>query len=146
MNTTTIQKRIENLTADTPAKFGIMTAQHMIEHLIITQKLSYGKIRLPAFEPSEQQLLQKKTLLYTEIAFPKGIKAPGLPETLLDLKHPNLQIAKTEFLKSIEEYQDTFKLHKDLTTIHPRFGPLSFEEWELFHSKHIDHHLKQFGI
>jgi hypothetical protein len=28
---------------------------------------------------------------------------------------------------------------------HPLFGPLTNDEWNALHRKHIDHHLKQFG-
>lgn len=29
---------------------------------------------------------------------------------------------------------------------HPFFGPMSHEEWDILQWKHLDHHLKQFGV
>lgn len=141
-----IESRILKLVSDTSASFGIMTPQHMLEHLTLTVKISYGRIKLPDFEPSEKQLAQKQALIYTDIEFPKGLKAPGIGEKLLDLRYQNLETAKTELLKSIEDYNSHFiEFHRD-ETIHPRFGKLNYEEWEKFHSKHFQHHLTQFGL
>lgn len=141
-----IKSRLENLTEHSERAFGIMTPQHMIEHLILTIKLSYGRIKLPDFEPNEKQLMQKQALIYSDIQFPVGVRAPGLGENLLDLRFPSLKAAKTELLKSIDDYQFHFQLNPIDKTIHPRFGKLDYDEWERFHKKHIDHHFRQFGI
>ncbi len=145
MNLQNIQTRIEKLKVDSPAQFGIMTAQHMIEHLILTVKLSYGRVKIPDFEPNEKQLAQKQALIHSDILFPRGVKAPGLDQ-LMDLRFPNLESAKEELLKSIADYHATFGENEFLTTTHPRFGRLTFNEWDKFHTKHFEHHLGQFGI
>lgn len=138
-------QRLQNLTLQSEAKFGILTPQHMVEHLIITVKLSSGRIPIPSFEPNEKQLARKQALLFTDIPFPQGIKAPGLPDTLLELRYPDLETAKTELIKSYDAYHLLFQENPTLLTPHPGFGLLNYKEWELFHSKHIDHHLGQFG-
>lgn len=146
MNTEIIQSRIQNLGSDSIAQFGIMTPQHMIEHLILTLKLSYGRVKIPDFEPNEIQLAQKQALLYTDIQFPRGIKAPGLPLGLSELKFPDLESAKVAFIKTLDEYHETFRNNPSLKTPHPKFGNLTFDEWQKFHAKHIEHHFHQFGI
>lgn len=123
-----------------------MTPQHMVEHLILTIKLSYGRILIPEFEPNEKQLMQKQALIYSDIKFPIGVKAPGLGENLLELRFPDLETSKIHLLKSINEYDLYFETDPGAKTIHPRFGKLSYEEWERFHKKHFDHHFRQFGI
>jgi len=146
MQTEIIKNRLGKLLSNTQPEFGIMTAQHMIEHLILTIKLSYGRVTIPDFEPNEKQLAQKNALINSDMLFPKGIKAPGLPDQLMDLKYPNLDSAIEQLLKSISEYHRTFNEEKSLTTTHPRFGKLTYDEWEKFHSKHFEHHFGQFGI
>lgn len=141
-----IQSRLENLTEQSERRFGIMSPQHMVEHLILTIKLSYGRIKLPDFEPTEKQLQQKHALIYTDLEFPIGVRAPGLGENLLDLRFPDLNSAKSELLKSINDYLVFFENNPNELTIHPRFGKLTFTEWELFHKKHFEHHLAQFGV
>jgi oxepin-CoA hydrolase/3-oxo-5,6-dehydrosuberyl-CoA semialdehyde dehydrogenase len=141
-----IQSSLENLIEQSERKFGIMSPQHMVEHLILTVKLSYGRIKLPEFEPTEKQLKQKHALIHTDLEFPKGVKAPGLGENLLDLKFPDLNSAKSELVKSINDYLVFFGNNPNELTIHLRFGKLTFSEWELFHEKHFEHHLGQFGV
>tara|TARA_R110002020_G_scaffold436289_4_gene646497 strand:+ start:689 stop:1135 length:447 start_codon:yes stop_codon:yes gene_type:complete len=142
-----IEKKLKRLNEDTPAQFGIMTPQHMVEHLTITVKIAYNRIMIPDFEPSEKQKVQKRALLDTEIPFPKGVKAPGLNAgDLMPLRSQNLDDAKQQLLDSIIAYNTFFESSPDFTTVHPRFGKLNYSEWEKFHPKHFEHHFKQFGI
>ena len=145
MNKETLTQRLHELNLNTEAKFGILTPQHMVEHLILTLKMAAGRIPIPDFVPTEKQLAGKQALLFTDIPFPQGIKAPGLPDTLLDLRFPDLATAKAELIKSWDAYQQLFHENPTKQTLHPRFGLLNFEEWERFHAKHMDHHLSQFG-
>jgi hypothetical protein len=145
MTTETLLQRLQNLSLQSEAKFGILTPQHMVEHLTITVKLSAGRIPIPVFEPNEKQLARKQALLFTDIPFPQGVKAPGLPDTLLELRYPDLETAKAELIKSYEAYHLLFQENPTKHTPHPGFGLLNYEEWELFHAKHMDHHLGQFG-
>lgn len=145
MTRETLQQRLNLLTAASAAQFGILTPQHMLEHLILTLKLSAGRIPMTDFVPNEKQLAQKQALLYTDIPFPQGIKAPGIPDTLMELRFPDLESAKQGLLTSWNAYQEVFEQQPDKTTIHPRFGPLNHADWEKFHAKHMNHHLGQFG-
>ncbi len=145
MNKETLHQRLNQLHTTTAAQFGILTPQHMVEHLILTVKMSAGRIPIPEFLPNEKQLAQKQALLFKDIPFPRGVKAPGLPDTLLDLRFPDLETAKAELIKSWDADQLLFKENPTKQTFHPRFGLLNFDEWERFHAKHMDHHLGQFG-
>ncbi|MHA7131967.1 DUF1569 domain-containing protein [Algoriphagus namhaensis] len=123
-----------------------MTAQHMVEHLILTVKLSYGRIKIPEFTPDERQLAMKQKLLFELDEFPKGIKAPGLGDKLLPLRYQNLTEAKEELITSLRAYAAYYHDNEGATHIHPRFGGLNKSEWDLFHQKHFGHHLGQFGL
>ncbi len=142
-----LQKKLSKLNEDTQGEFGIMSPQHMLEHLTITIKISYNRVKIPDFEPNEKQKAQKHALLETDMDFPIGVKAPGIPAgELMPLRNKNLEEAKEQFIQSIESYYSFFKSSPDELTVHPRFGKMSFSEWEKFHPKHIKHHFKQFGI
>jgi oxepin-CoA hydrolase/3-oxo-5,6-dehydrosuberyl-CoA semialdehyde dehydrogenase len=145
MNKETLNQRLQGLSLKAEAKFGIMTPQHMVEHLVLTLKMCAGRIPIPEIVPTEKQLAQKQALLFTDLPFPKGIKGPGLPDTLLDLRFPDLETAKEELIKSWDAYQLLFQENPTKQTPHPGFGLLNFGEWERFHAKHMDHHLSQFG-
>jgi len=146
MQTEQLKDRLDFLTKEEIARFGIMTPQHMVEHLIITFKLSQGKISLPEKEPSPRALQAKQAILYGEMDLPKGIQAPGIGEKLLDLKYASLEEAKEQLIKSLDKYHSYFSENKDIKHYHPAFGPLNYEEWTAFHHKHFKHHFGQFGI
>ena len=142
-----IKNSLETLAADTPAQFGIMTPQHMIEHLTVTVKISYGRIKIPNFELSEKQKFQKTALLDTNLEFPKGVMAPGMTTgELTSLRNTNLFKAQEQLQDSILAYHAHFTSDPTATTVHPRFGQLTYVEWERFHRKHFKHHFEQFGI
>jgi oxepin-CoA hydrolase/3-oxo-5,6-dehydrosuberyl-CoA semialdehyde dehydrogenase len=139
-----IQNSLENLSEGSNQLFGKMTPQHMVEHLIITFKLSSGRVNIPEFEPNEKQLEYKRLLLRTDMEFPKGVRAPGLPAELLPLRFDSLHTAKEKLIQAMEEFENTFSEAPDLMTLHPRFGKLTYTEWKVFHDKHLSHHLGQF--
>lgn len=147
MDTLELKHKLSFLQEKTKSKFGVMTPQHMVEHLTITIKISYNRVRIPDFEMSEKQKAQKEALLETEMDFPIGVRAPGLPPgELMPLRNNDLEEAKEQFLESLEGYNSFFESNPTALTVHPRFGKLSFIEWEKFHPKHIKHHFDQFGI
>ncbi|WP_026967742.1 DUF1569 domain-containing protein [Algoriphagus terrigena] len=142
-----IEKSLEKLGPDTPAKFGVMTPQHMIEHLTVTIKISYNRIKIPEFELTEKQRLQKAALLDTPLDFPKGVLAPGMNVgELMPLRSSDLAEAKKQLLNSISAYHGFFTADPMANSVHPRFGKLGYAEWERFHPKHFKHHFEQFGI
>ena len=136
--------KLESLTENSTRLFGLMTPQHMVEHLIITFKLSAGRVKIPEFIPNEKQLGYKQLLLGTDMEFPKGVRAPGLPAALLPLRFDSLQTSKEKLILAMEEFESTFSEAPNLMTLHPRFGKLTYAEWKVFHEKHLKHHLEQF--
>ncbi|MFC5624516.1 DUF1569 domain-containing protein [Algoriphagus winogradskyi] len=147
MDITSIEKKLKALEANTKAEFGIMTPQHMVEHLTLTVKISYGRIKIPEFEPSEKQLFQKRALLDSTMEFPRGVLAPNMKAgELLPLRNSSLDEAKKQLIESLTGYTTFFNSSPDASSVHPRFGKLNYSEWEKFHPKHFKHHFGQFGI
>ncbi len=142
----TIQHSLDLLKPNTNPAFGRMTPQHMVEHLIITSKLSVGKIQYPSFDPSQKALKSKELLLYTPLEMPMGLTAPNDSGQLLPLKHPSLEAAKDALSQAWREFKSYYEGNHDVKHVHPRFGMLDYNEWQRFHYKHVMHHFKQFGI
>lgn len=146
ISTDQIQYALKMLKADTKPLFGKMTAQHMIEHLTITLKLSIGKIKYPPFNPSERALKAKQNLLFTELEMGMGMTPPNDTGELYPLKYPNLEKAKEALLQAWDEFIAYYEKNDGASQVHPRFGHLNKDEWGRFHFKHMMHHYKQFGI
>lgn len=138
---------LQNLHADSTAKWGVMNAQQMLEHVADFFDVSYEKIIFPLSVP-EEHLPKYKAFLYTDKEFRENTRAPEnvLGEVPLDIRQPSFNAAKENLQQSIRNFIEWFKNDASKTSVHPAFGALNFEEWVLLHHKHVKHHLKQFGL
>lgn len=149
MDTTTdLIKLIDSLSKlddNTPPQWGKMSAQHMIEHLILTFRICNGTKEVKVVTEERMIPIQKRFLLGSK-PLPKLFINPVIGEDLLVLEFENLSASKKELLKEIEKYELYFKLNPEAKPAHPVFGYLNKTEWNIFHNKHIRHHFLQFGI
>jgi oxepin-CoA hydrolase/3-oxo-5,6-dehydrosuberyl-CoA semialdehyde dehydrogenase len=126
-------------------KWGKMTSQHMVEHLILAFKTGNGKLNVKCVSPPEK-LQTLKRFLMSNRPLPKNFINPLLGEKLQDLVFSNLEEAIDNLKKEIDDFYDYFKTNPNSTLTNLTFGELNFEEWERFHIKHINHHFEQFNI
>jgi hypothetical protein len=140
-------KLLYPLPATTKGKWGKMNAQQMVEHLILIFQSSSGKITAKLTTPQEH-LPKYKEFLWSNKEFRENTKAPAglVPEEPAPLQHTSMQLALQELQDELDYFFNYFKTHLGVTTMHPAFGELNFEEWIQIHYKHVVHHLKQFGL
>ncbi|SMC50820.1 DUF1569 domain-containing protein [Moheibacter sediminis] len=142
-----ISNLLKKLNPETQPVFGIMTSQHMIEHLILLAKLSNGGIKGQLMRSEETAVKWKQGLIYTDMEFPMGIRVPGQEEnTLPELRYENLQKAIEKLENELKIFEEFYKDDKEKSMMHPALGLLNYDEWIVFHSKHFAHHFKQFGL
>ncbi len=136
----------QNLKSNASPLFGIMTPQHMIEHLIFVLKFSNGK--LPQRLMVDERL--SKTIKYytidTDREMSIGFKAPMLGEGLVPLLLPDLNSAIEQLRKELIDFDFYFKTNPDSKPMSPVLGELDHREWIIFHNKHFTHHFNQFGL
>jgi hydroxymethylglutaryl-CoA reductase/oxepin-CoA hydrolase/3-oxo-5,6-dehydrosuberyl-CoA semialdehyde dehydrogenase len=137
--------QMEKLSPDTKPLWGIMSSQHMVEHLLLTVKVSNNKIKVECFNPPEKIPTLKRFLL-SERPLPKNFISPLIGDGLLPLQFDSLKDAITSLKIEIEDYYKFFDKNPEAVLINPTFGELNRTEWEIFHKKHFIHHLSQFGI
>ncbi len=139
---------LANLHADTPAKWGKMTAQHMVEHLSGTVIISNGKFAWPGGADGTEWGRQHRAEMFAPgyDSYPHHVVAPGVPETPAALRFPDIETAKGKFLAEIDRFFDHFSKNPEARPVHPVFGPLEFSEWKTAHMVHFRHHFKQFGL
>jgi len=142
-----IDECLSNLKADTKPKWGIMTPQHMIEHLEYTYKIASGEIQDFEVSTPEKILEKVHASLYNYEKFPKNTNFPLLEKnTLDDLKHDNLEVAIKEFKEQRKKYIEYFKENPDATLNNMVFGEMNRYEWYLLERKHLNHHFEQFNL
>lgn len=138
---------LRKLNPETAPQFGIMTPQHMVEHLILLVKLSNGGIKGQLMRSDETAVKWKQGLIYTDMQFPMGVRIPGEEESVLtELRYENLEKAVDKLDDEIKKFEDFFQNNSHESTMHPALGKLNHEEWTIFHNKHFTHHFKQFGL
>jgi oxepin-CoA hydrolase/3-oxo-5,6-dehydrosuberyl-CoA semialdehyde dehydrogenase len=142
----TIWELLTRLEPNTPAQWGTMTAQHMVEHLIFPLQIGRGVLQVGVVTPEAKVERVKQLMLLGEAPLKKGFAAPFLPEGLLPLQFENLTLAIEALKKEVEEFMFFFETYSGHSSSHPVFGPLNKEEWLLFQSKHFTHHFSQFGL
>jgi len=145
MNSRNFIESLQNLNADQKPLWGKMTAQHMVEHLYKTVQASINEITLKIYS-EERRIPVFKKLFFGDRPFPKEFMNPAVGPDLLPLQFENLKTAIVELEKIIARYNKFFEINLTVKTIHPIFGYLTKEEWDVFHQKHFKHHLSQFGI
>ena len=147
MTSEKIDECLSKLSEDTKPKWGIMTPQHMIEHLEYTYKIASGEIQDFEIATPERILEKVKNSLWNYESFPKNSRFPPLEKDTLDsLKHVDLATAIEKFKAQRERYLEYFKEHPDTILSNMVFGELNRYEWYLLERKHLNHHFEQFGV
>lgn len=135
-------ERIARVRPESKAAWGKMNAEQMLCHLVEALKLGTGELttkprKLPIRYPPLKQLV-----IYL-LPFPKG--APTAPE-LKRRESDAGTLARScgELARLLEDIGGRAK-QKEWPE-HPAFGKLSRRAWGVLGYRHVDHHLRQFGV
>ena len=137
---------LNKLTEDTEARWGLMKPQHMIEHLVKTLQHSNGKKEIAQKSTDEEAKQAKAGFIYTDVEMPMGLKSSLAGETPDPLQYADLDAAKQQLNKELDDFYAYFNEHPTALFIQPRLGKLNHQEWMILHNKHFTHHFKQFGL
>lgn len=135
--------RIEQLTPITLSQWGKMTVSQMLLHCQQPIKVANGtlEIKVPwvlSFffgKVAKKQMIDNKPFTRS-MATAKEFKITH---------HPDFEKSKKELIELVSTFakdgHNAIKIDK-----HPFFGTLTPQEWDYMQWKHLDHHLKQFGV
>lgn len=136
-----IRGRVAQLTPDLPRRWGRMSVQQMVCHLSESLRMAIGELRVAPKRLPIRYTPLKQLIVYVA-PFPKN--APTAPE---------LTIAATprpwaDDLSTLQQLIDRFTARPADAEWpeHPAFGRLSRRAWGVLGYRHIDHHLRQFGV
>lgn len=141
-----IADKLSQLSADSKPAWGIMSAQHMVEHLEYILKLAMSQHETTITTP-EKYLERYQDSLWNHRPMPSEYDHPDLRKGKTEgLIHENLETAAKSMLTTYDEFQLFFKENPGLKTTHPVFGELDKQHWDLLNRKHFNHHFEQFGL
>lgn len=135
-----IVERISKLTASTQHQWGKMDVAQMLAHVQIPIGVAFGtntvkgnwlmKLILPLF----------KKALYDDKPWKQGL--PTDKTFIMTGQSKDFEEEKNQLLDKIYRFSESNMINEK----HPVFGKLTKEQWSKATWKHIDHHLKQFGV
>lgn len=147
MTTEKIKACLSKLSEESKPQWGIMTSQHMVEHLEMSYRIASGELQDFEVATPEKYLDKVYETLYNYEKMPQNHQMPLLKKGEVEtLEHENLDVAKTKMLEARSEYLQAFKNDAEKRTKNAVFGPLNRYEWYLLERKHLNHHFEQFSI
>ena len=135
---------LNKLTSDTPALWGNLKAQSMIEHLIEAVEYTNGKKVAALQIPPEEAEKIKQAVVHSDFVISKGAKG-YLSDATQRKRFKDLQTSIDELNKEIDVFEVFFETGQR-TSVHPEFGAMNHQEWITWHGVHFTHHFKQFGL
>jgi oxepin-CoA hydrolase/3-oxo-5,6-dehydrosuberyl-CoA semialdehyde dehydrogenase len=136
---------LDGLRPETPAAWGAMTAQEMVEHLLWAFEISTGRVAAECATP-EGQLERMKTFLHHNRPTPRDFMNPALAEGLPAVRHRSLGEAVAALREEVDAFLRHLRDDHTAVHVHPIFGPIGLDDWSRTHFKHAAHHLQQFGL
>lgn len=134
------------LKPESKAEWGIMTPQHLVEHLHYFNRLMLGVEEAELAIP-EEHVEKYQESLWTYKPMPKHYQHPLLKKgETEDLKFEDLDAAREALVGSIKQVDDLLKHSEQPYFFNPTFGDLTKYETKLLMRKHYQHHFEQFGI
>lgn len=138
-----IERRIAALQPDSPRLWGAMNAAQMVAHCSAGLELASGDRRPPrALMGRIIGWVIKPMVLRNDE--PMRRNSPTV-EGLIVKDQRNLEIERKRLLGLVKRFV-TAGSNGCTTHPHSFFGPLTPDEWGILMYKHLDHHLRQFGV
>lgn len=138
--------RLNRLDPDTPPRWGTLTAGEMLCHLgdahesVLGARDSGGPTASGRSRP-----LFKWLALYAPIAWPKGVKTlPGVDPRVDGTRPVDFERDRERAIASLKRLAAAGP--SDLTPRHFLFGAMSARDWHRWAYRHVEHHLRQFGL
>ncbi len=130
--------RVEKLSPESQAQWGKMDSAQMLWHCkypldvaIKNENKGNGKFFMKLFKKS----------LYSDKPFKQGLPTAKF---LVATESKNFSDEKQQLIEKISQAHELKS--RSSWNPHPFFGKFSHDQWGQLEYKHLDHHLKQFGV
>ncbi|MFT5885306.1 MAG: hypothetical protein ACI9IP_001766 [Arcticibacterium sp.] len=136
---------LKNLSPNSESQFGLMTPQHMVEHLVWVIKSSAKKYEGERENPPSkrhlgfQKFIQNGAILEHK---PSDKTALDLPA----LRYGSLEGAIALIPEAAQRFYNFWDANPEYIPYGDFIGEMPFEDLELFHYNHVRFHLWQFGL
>ncbi|MEM7486520.1 MAG: DUF1569 domain-containing protein [Bacteroidota bacterium] len=139
---TEVIERIEKLNESTNAEWGKMKLGQMLYHCQFPLNLALGNYKMKKPNPVMKLLYQSfKKSMYNDKLWKQGLPTPKPFKVILEKEFSS---EKKKLISLVNEFHQ----QRDRTAWepHPAFGTFTTKQWGQMQYKHLDHHLRQFGV
>jgi len=139
-------QRLERLTPESERRWGTMTPGEMLCHLGDAGDAVLGRRTPPGATPDNRLPLPIKWLmLYSPMPFPQGIETrPGVNPKKEGSRPTDFAADRARVIDGLRGIATAAP--ESVSKSHFRFGAMSLRGWQHWAYKHVDHHLRQFGL
>ncbi len=135
-----LHDRVQRLRTDRQPQWGKMSTVQMVAHLADALRMASGELEVAPKKVPFRYSPLKELVLYV-LPIPKGL--PTAPELIA--RKPGDWSAEVAELR--EQLNGLVQRGAEaLAPAHPAFGTLSAKQWGVLIYRHMDHHLRQFGV
>ncbi len=140
------KKRIQQLRLKSERQWGSMAVAEALAHCTAGIEMAMGAIEVKrAPFPSNLIGLLIKPLVFRDDK-PMRRNSPSAPELFAaDSTECEFINERSRLIAAIENFASQGPMGCSHST-HPFFGPLNPQQWAILMYKHVDHHLRQFGV
>ncbi len=135
-----ILSRIGRVTAESRPRWGKMNAEMMLAHISESMRMACGELAAKSKNLPLRYFPLKQLIIYL-LPFPKGV--PTSPE-LLPSDARTVEHSKSELARILRAFSERASATE--WPEHPAFGRLTKRAWGVLTYRHLDHHLRQFGV
>lgn len=136
---------LRQLQGDQAPNFGLMTARHMVEHLIWVTKVMSRKNGEPPAELTKSQLYFKQ-FVANGCPFEYRPKEGVTKDNLNPLKYANLEEAIAVLEDTNRKLYELLESNPDYKSYNQMTGEFNGEELDMFMGQHARWHSYQFGL
>jgi len=140
-DTEKIVARIQSLSPNAKALWGKMTADQMLQHCNAAVEVAFGEKEVSVnWMMRILGKLIKKKIFNTTFQH----NSPTAPEFVFDGNY-DFETSKSTLIHKYSRFSNEGK--SAITVMkHPFCGTMTYEDWDKLMWKHLDHHLRQFGV
>jgi hypothetical protein len=136
--------RVQTIQPEAKRHWGLMTAHEMLCHLADSFRIVLGErpvVMVPANRVTRH--LMRLVALHVPLRWPRGIRTVPEVDPKRDGTRPSAFEADRQAVLTLLQ---RFAANDARYARHPMFGAMSRHDWMIWGYRHMDHHLRQFGV
>jgi hypothetical protein len=139
-----LERRVRALRADSPRQWGRMSAHEAVCHMSDAFRMAFGEKAVVA-RPAAFRPMLRFIALHLPMKWPRGVKTlPEVQQGCGGTTPIEFERDRAELLALLARFSASAE--SDRVTDHPIFGPMNTAQWGSWGYRHMDHHLRQFGV